>query len=121
MNTKPKNILLVEDHADTCAAMQYLFRTYGYDLTIANTLGQAKQFCIDSSFKFDTILCDLVLPDGDALEYPKWVKQHCPQVRLIGFTAHAMPHELQAMHDAGFELVVTKPVTPEAILAVLKL
>ena len=69
MNTLPivqLEILVVEDHKETRAALQRILQRWGHNVHFARTLRQAYQ-CLSES-EFDVILLDIMLPDGEGFE-----------------------------------------------------
>src|SRR6188472_1013023 len=60
------DILVVEDHKETRAALQRLLKRWGHEVRSARTLLEAYQ-CL-SEKEFDVILLDIVLPDGEGFE-----------------------------------------------------
>ncbi len=56
-------ILVVEDHADTVDVVQRMLKKDGYNVTAALTLADATTACREG--KFDLLICDIGLPDGD--------------------------------------------------------
>jgi CheY-like chemotaxis protein len=110
-------VLLVEDHPDTSEAWGRLLQLEGYHVSKATTLAQARQMCSES--RFNAILCDIVLPDGSGLDFPKWAKPRCPNTKIIAMTARVMAADVQAMQDAGFDSILLKPVLPETLFGAL--
>src|SRR6185312_12595061 len=61
--SRPKNILLVEDHPDTRQAVQRLLQASGYNVTTAQDAKSALE--TGSAVRFDLLIADIGLPDGD--------------------------------------------------------
>lgn len=59
-------ILVVEDHLDTLTCLSKLLELRGHDVASASTLTTARELCEHG--KFDFVICDLGLPDGDGCE-----------------------------------------------------
>ncbi len=62
----PMHILLVDDEPDFAAAAVEMLRHHSHEITLANTLAQAREE-IDQ-WQPDVLLLDLMLPDGNGLE-----------------------------------------------------
>ena len=113
-----RRVLVVEDHNDSAQALARLLALDGHKTRIAATLADAQRLCTDE--KFDVILCDLGLPDGNGLDLASTARVACPAARLIAVTGHGMTQDLKAIEAAGFDGHVLKPFTIESLLRQLK-
>jgi CheY-like chemotaxis protein len=113
----PRRVLIVDDHVDTTDVLARLLTRRGLLVTIAHTLAQARQHCAESTF--DTILCDIQLPDGDGTDLASELKSARAPTRLIALTAHGMPEQVQTFTTAGFDACLLKPVHLETVFAAL--
>ena len=104
-------ILLVDDHRDTLRALSMLLGWRGHDITIAQTLATALALCENG--KFDIILSDLQLPDGDGCDLAE-LAQRCG-IKAIALTGYGSPADIARTQKAGFVAHLLKPVTLEAI------
>jgi len=68
--------------------------------------------------RFDVVLCDLVLPDGDGCDLVAELFLIRP-VRAFAITGYGMPHDLARTQAAGFLAHLTKPVVVERLRIVL--
>jgi CheY-like chemotaxis protein len=112
-NSTPRRILVVEDHADTAAALSRLFRLAGHEVNVAPTLADARRLGLESVY--DVIFCDIGLPDGNGTEIPALIKPRCPETKLVALTARGRTYEVLAIRAAGFDAHVLKPVEPETL------
>jgi CheY-like chemotaxis protein len=69
--------------------------------------------------KFDLLICDAVLPDMHASDFIKWIRRqpalnvkYIPIVVLTGYTQFS---NVVVMRDAGANIVVRKPVSPNVL------
>jgi CheY-like chemotaxis protein len=99
-------ILLVDDHADTLEVFSRVLRSRGYHVEGAETLADAKLLC--QTGRFDLLISDIRLPDGDAWELAK-LAQACG-AKPIALTASAMPDEVARAKQAGFLRHLPKPI-----------
>ncbi|HET6246842.1 MAG TPA: response regulator [Tepidisphaeraceae bacterium] len=106
-NRQPVHILLVEDHADTAAAMARLLSRRGYRVHIASRMVDALQIAAHTAF--DILISDIGLPDGSGLELIRTLSQRRP-VRGIALSGFGMDEDLERSRSAGFSEHLTKPI-----------
>src|SRR4029453_6742820 len=63
---KSLRILVVEDHSDTLQALSRLLNHFGHDISTAD--GARSALDMINSKKFDVVLCDIALPDGNGYD-----------------------------------------------------
>jgi PAS domain S-box-containing protein len=107
-------ILLVEDHADTAAAMADLLDLIGHRVTVATSVAAGLAVAASAEGGFDLVLSDIGLPDGSGLELMREL------VRLYGLpgialSGYGMEDDLRKSREAGFSLHLTKPVTLQTL------
>lgn len=73
-----KTILLLEDDKNLNRGISLKLRKEGYQVISAYTLEEAKKFF--NRKEIDLIISDITLPDGDGLEFGKYVRK---KVRFI--------------------------------------
>jgi CheY-like chemotaxis protein len=112
----PLQILVVEDHRDSALALAYLIRAYGHRAEIADSCHAAKQ--LFASERFDLVLCDLGLPDGDGCDLLPELTAINP-VRALAITGYGMNDDLQRTRAAGFLAHITKPIVADRLRIVL--
>ena len=59
-------ILLVDDHHDTCAALEKLLARYGYLVAVSHDVRSAMDAAVRN--KFDLLISDIALPDGTRMD-----------------------------------------------------
>jgi CheY-like chemotaxis protein len=100
-------ILLVEDHKDTAKVMQRLLRGFNYQVEIAESVQSALQAAGQN--KFDLVISDLGLPDGNGLDLMKQLRQMYP-IKGIALSGYGMDDDVQKSLSAGFAKHLIKPV-----------
>jgi hypothetical protein len=100
-------ILLVEDHTDTRMVLSSLLGRSGYRIITANRVREALELL--KHMRFDILLSDLGLPDGDGLEVVVKAKALQPNIRTIALTARGSEKDHQLGLEAGFDHYLTKP------------
>lgn len=102
-----KSILVVEDDADTLAAMTGLLTLLGWQVFCAQSAAAALQE-IDKH-KLHTVLIDLNLPDMSGYVCAAKIRERNPQVRIIIASGEVMDPQRAA--DAGIAASLLKPVS----------
>jgi len=113
---KKCRILVVDDHADSTELMGLLIGSMGHEVAVAGTCAEALSFVQTSSF--DVVLCDIGLPDGDGCDLLASMSA-IRQIKSVALTGHAFPAELDRFRDAGFDVVLVKPVSLEQVKAAI--
>jgi PAS domain S-box-containing protein len=127
-----RRILMVDDHADTRAAMKRLLERSGYHVTTADSVRGAIASSGDQPI--DILISDIGLPDGSGLEIMRHFRhrhgaagvdaqqgqQPPPPIRGIALSGFGMEEDIRRSREAGFEHHLTKPVTFDRLRAVLK-
>ncbi|HSJ04086.1 MAG TPA: ATP-binding protein, partial [Verrucomicrobium sp.] len=105
---KGLDILLVEDHHDTCEVLSQLLTRRGHRVTVANSLESAMRVMTGGQ-KVDIMISDLGLPDGTGVELMEKVRALNP-VRAIALSGYGMEEDIRRSKAAGFEAHLVKPV-----------
>ena len=103
------NILLVEDHHDTAAALMRLLCNIGYTVRMAASLGSARKLAGEQPF--DVMVCDIGLPDGDGCDLFRELQMTDKPIRGIALSGYGMPEDVARTRAAGFEVHLLKPVS----------
>ena len=105
-------ILLVDDHADTCAILEKLLTGHGHKVTAARDMRSALD-CTEGE-RFDLVISDVGLPDGSGMELMARLKttSRIPGIAMSGFGTSA---DIERSLAAGFSEHLVKPVTMERL------
>lgn len=101
-----KTILLVEDNEDIKKGLDYLLMQNEFLLLYAKNLCEAKK--IIQSKKYDLVLLDVTLPDGDGFNFYKEMKKQI-QVPVIFLTAKDLEDDVVCGLELGAVDYITKP------------
>ena len=105
-------ILVVDDHADTCAGMKVLLERRGYQITTAYSADQALDRARDQDF--DLVISDIGLPDRSGYELMRELHQR-KGLRGIALSGYGMENDVTSAHAAGFSDHLTKPINFEQL------
>ncbi|MEM7153148.1 MAG: response regulator transcription factor [Myxococcota bacterium] len=108
------SILLVEDDDRLAKLTGRYLQNNACRVTLARTVGEATDAL--RAEEFDTILLDLMLPDGDGLDLCRKIRQQT-EAPIIIVTARGGPWDRVRGFDYGADDYVTKPFGPPELLA----
>jgi signal transduction histidine kinase len=114
--SRPLNLLLVEDHEPTLAALTRLLRGRGHRVTGATSVASAAAAVRREGF--DLIISDLGLPDGSGLDVMRQLRAQYGG-KAIALTGYGMDSDVRASREAGFAEHLTKPVDPAVLEATI--
>jgi nitrogen-specific signal transduction histidine kinase/ActR/RegA family two-component response regulator len=118
----PLHLLLVEDHADTAAAMADLLRGLGYGVTVAGCVAEAltaAERVQSAAGGLDLVVSDLGLPDGSGLDVMRELGARYG-LKGIALSGYGMEEDVRRSHEAGFEKHLTKPVNLQTLDAAIR-
>jgi signal transduction histidine kinase len=112
-------ILVVEDHADSAEMLAYLLRLEGHDVRIAND--GASALALVPAFAAEVVLCDIGLPGMNGYDVAAQLRARadCAGMRLVALSGYGQAEDRRRSKEAGFDFHLTKPVEPDALLALL--
>jgi PAS domain S-box-containing protein len=113
-------LLLVEDHADTAAAMADLLELLGHQVTVAGSVaaGLAAAAAAGGADAFDLVVSDIGLPDGSGLDLMRELTRRYG-LSGIALSGYGMEEDLRKSREAGFTFHLTKPVTMQTLKTAL--
>src|SRR4051794_8165824 len=101
---------VVENHQDTLDAIRMFLEAQGHKVESAIDMTSALQ--VAPGLKFDVLVSDIGLPDGDGWELLKKLKVQMPGVRAIAMSGYGMRADLDRSKAAGFGAHIIKPFGP---------
>lgn len=105
-------ILLVEDHQDTCTALEKLLIRRGHLVATTHTLRSAMEAAARNSF--DLLISDIALPDGSGTELMRYLRA-ISGIRGIAISGFGMNGDISRSMEAGFAEHLVKPVKLEKL------
>jgi DNA-binding NtrC family response regulator len=108
-----ERLLIVEDEPILCDSLKRVFEREGYDVSAATTAETGLQ--LYEVAPHDLILCDIILPGMDGIEFLKTVRKRSPDQMVIIMTAYASIETAVGALRAGARDYILKPVIHEEI------
>lgn len=109
-----KTILLLEDDKNLNRGISLKLRKEGYQVISAYTFEEAKEFF--NSKEINLIISDITLPDGDGLEFGKYVRKKS-EVYFIYLTAMDQEIDVVNGYDTGADDYITKPFSVNILVS----
>lgn len=98
-------LLIVEDNKHTSQAVKTLLERRGYQVDVAETLGDG--IAAVRGKKYDLVISDLGLPDGSGLDITKHIDPD--RTRAIAVSGFCSESDMQESRAAGFAFHLAKP------------
>ena len=108
----PKRVLIVDDNVDAAQTLELLLKSLGHDTAVAYTGIEALQ--IAPEFRPDIVLLDIGLPGLDGYEVARRLRtlKNNERVRIVAVTGWGQEADKQKSREAGFDLHLVKPISP---------
>ena len=117
--TAPARILIVEDHADSRAMLAEMLGFEGHEVIAVADGTQALAAALGSPP--DVAIIDIGLHGMDGHEVARRLRQaHGASVLLIAVTGYGQAEDIEQSREAGFDAHVTKPVSPDELLDLIR-
>jgi PAS domain S-box-containing protein len=117
---RPHRILIIEDNVDAAESLRLFLELTGHSATVAHDGPQGVARARDT--QPEVVLCDIGLPgemDGYAVARALRRDPELAFTRLIALTGYGQAEDRRLASEAGFDLHLTKPTDPDALLRVL--
>ena len=109
-------ILLVDDHHDTCTALERLLIRRGHLVSAAHDMRSAMEAAARN--QFDLLISDIALPDGSGTELMTCLRAIKP-IRGIAISGFGMNGDIEKSLKAGFSAHLVKPIKVEKLEAAI--
>lgn len=107
-------ILLVEDNPLTAKGLGYLLEREHYKVAAATSVAAAMASL--NADKFDLVLLDISLPDGDGFAIARKIRQEVPELPIIFLTARDDEADVVRGFELGADDYITKPFRNRELL-----
>jgi signal transduction histidine kinase/CheY-like chemotaxis protein len=110
-------ILLVDDHQDTCAALEKLLVRRGYLVAATHNVRSAMETAVRN--RFDLLISDIALPDGSGMDLMRQLRaiSKIPGIAISGFGNNG---DIERSLQAGFSEHLTKPIKLDDLEAAIE-
>ena len=116
-DTRSLHLLLVDDHTDTRLVLSRLLSKCGYE--VASTDSEQGALKLLESGRFDALISDIGLPDGDGYDLVREAKRRQP-LRAIALSGYGTEEDVRRSLEAGFDYHLTKPVDLNGLRSLLQ-
>ncbi|MEW6994221.1 response regulator [Colwelliaceae bacterium MEBiC 14330] len=111
-------VLVVDDSPESLGMLNVALNTQGYTALVA--LNGLQALSIIEKVEPDVVLLDAVMPEMDGFETCKNLKQQLPHVPVIFMTGLTDIEDVVKGFEAGGVDYVTKPISPDEVIARIK-
>ena len=111
-------ILLVENHPDTREGLETFFDLSGDHIVSARDFATA--VAMARGEKFDVLISDIDLPDGDGWELMRHLRAQGFVPAGVAMSGFGRSADKERSSDAGYAAHLVKPFTPDKLEAVLQ-
>lgn len=106
-------LLVLEDDAELNQTISNALRNEGYRVLTAFSCQEG--MALVTNHTFDLAVLDINLPDGDGLQFCKWLKARC-NISVMLLSARDLEDDVLKGYDLGADDYVTKPFSMKILL-----
>jgi CheY-like chemotaxis protein len=114
----PLKFFVVENHQDTADAIKMFLEAQGHEVIVAPDVTSSLKLAPQT--KFDVLISDIGLPDGDGWELMKELRAKIPGLKAIAMSGYGMRADLDRSKSVGFITHLIKPFGPAELEIALK-
>jgi len=112
------SLLIVDDENSILEFLSMLFESEGLAVDTARSAAEAQRALAGK--RFDLVLCDILMPDGNGLDLLKEIKSATPNTAVVMMTAFTSTKSaIEAMKLGAYDYV-SKPFRPDEVALVLR-
>ncbi|MEY2632449.1 MAG: hypothetical protein RIR00_1103 [Pseudomonadota bacterium] len=112
------NILLVDDVESNRVLPAVILRKAGHQITECRDATEALARFPEQDY--DCLLLDISLPGISGIELCQRLRALGAAMPIIAYTAHALASETEQIMQAGFDALLVKPITRDALLQTIQ-
>jgi CheY-like chemotaxis protein len=111
-------ILLIEDDPMNIELFESALETDGHEIVTERDGLAGEERASD---RFDLILLDIQLPKKNGLEVCRSLRARGLRVPIVALSASVLPEEIARTKSAGFDIFLSKPISPRDLRNAVKL
>ena len=118
-NSTTRRVVVIDDNADIRESLQILLAMWGHEVAMAAE-GRAGVDLVVRD-RPDVALIDVGLPGMDGYDVAREIRQSLPNgaTKLIAVTGYGQPPDRELARQAGFDMHLLKPISPEVLQRLL--
>src|SRR6185295_6229460 len=119
LGARPRRVLLADDNADALESLELLLRGSGHEVRTARDGVEA--CAVAEAFRPEIALLDIGMPRRDGHGVARHIRglEWGRSMLLVAVSGWSQDEDRRRSKEAGFDLHLAKPVTPEALRDVL--
>jgi CheY-like chemotaxis protein len=106
-------IVYAEDDELVRATVTDMLTGFGAEVRVCENGAEAVLLCL--SLRPNVALLDLTMPGMDGFDGAVRIRQNYPDIHLVALTGHTHATSMKQARSAGFDEVLTKPITLDVI------
>ena len=111
-------ILVVDDEQSIRDFLRLLLEENDYEVVVASSMGEGRKRFLED--RFDLVLCDIIMPDGNGLDLLREMKEHDSRASVIMMTAYTSTKSaIEAMKRGAYDYL-SKPFDVEELKVVVQ-
>ena len=120
MTEPAPRLLVVDDDEPSRELAVEIFESLGW--TVDQVEGGRQALAWLREHRPDCVLLDISMPGMAGDEVCRRIRSepHLAGVRIVAYTAHAFPEDIQSLRATGFDAVVVKPCVIEQLIAAVE-
>ena len=115
----PKRILVVDDDEMVLMALEELLSPEGYEVHIVLSGAEALERLDQNGY--DLLVLDIIMPEMDGFELCKRIRERegYKETPIVFLTAKSREEDRVIGLEAGANLFLSKPISPEKLLGII--
>jgi CheY-like chemotaxis protein len=114
-----KTILVVDDDELVRVALNELLRPEGYEVHLASGGAEALEKLDQNGY--DLLMLDIIMPEMDGFELCRKIRERgdCKDTPIVFLTAKSREEDREKGIEAGANLFLSKPISPDKLLKIV--
>lgn len=118
--TDDAGVLIIDHEADAVEVAERALKDAGYAVTTADTGEAGLSRCAKLGDALHVVVIDLILPDGDGLDFARRIRKGFPTVPIVLMSAYFSGDQMAHLLEEQWFGVLQKPFTTTACLRAVR-